>query len=291
MANGISKQLLEKILGSKAASKWSRITGRLADARVPTNVLKPIISIYSAAMKVNAQEYIEPKDGFASFNDFFGRHLKDGERDTGFDPDVLVSPCDGRLTSFGNIDCTGLFEIKKSSYTLAALLGSEADAAYFADGTFAVVYLHPRDYHRVHAPCSAELTKTRHIPGACYPVTGWCEAIVDNIYEKNERMIFFFDLPNNEKIALCMVAALNVGNIESQFRPNIDKQRRVSSERAFENTVKTKIGEELGAFLLGSTVVLLGSKKAYSLNVDLTVGPTKLGVRIGTMSVSGQSNT
>jgi phosphatidylserine decarboxylase len=274
--------LLKNLLGSRAALGLSRMMGRLADVKAPSELLKPAISLYSKAMGVDADAYEEQKGGFASFNEFFGRRLKEGERPICTDKDALISPCDGRLSSFGALEGEALeFSIKQSRYNLTSLLGSETDAVRFQGGTFAVIYLHPRDYHRVHAPCGSILSKARHIPGARYPVNGWCEALVENIYDKNERMAFFFDLPDGQCIALVMVAALGVGNIETPFDPGVDRRQAVMRERFFDPAVTIAKGMEIGAFLLGSTVVLIGSRGAFSLDKGLMVGPTRLGVRIG----------
>jgi phosphatidylserine decarboxylase len=284
-----STKLIENVLGSRVALGASRIMGRLADTKVPAAVLRPAVRLYSAAMKVDASACVEPEDGFSTFNEFFGRTLKDNAREICREKDALTSPCDGRLCAFGSLDESGVeFTIKKSRYTLASLLGSEADANLFKNGDFAVIYLHPRDYHRVHAPFDLRLTETRHIPGTRYPVTAWCEALVDNIYDKNERMVFSADLENGGKAALVMVAALGVGNIETPFDPASDKRQRTATDRCFNPPVRVEKGAELGAFLLGSTVVLIGSQGAFSLAEGLEAGPIELGARIGSVHASAK---
>jgi phosphatidylserine decarboxylase len=276
--------LMRSILGSRAALGFSRVLGRISDVKAPGAVLKSVIALYSKAMGVDSDAYDEPEGGFASFNEFFGRHLKAGERPMKADAETLISPCDGRLSAFGVVQGDNSeFSIKQSRYTLASLLGADTDAERFRNGTFVVIYLHPRDYHRVHMPCSSALQITRHIPGARYPVNGWSEALVENIYDKNERMVFLFDLPNGQSMALVMVAALGVGNIETPFDPGVDRRQLVIRERCFDPAVAIQQGLEIGAFLLGSTVVLIGSNGAFSLDKGLMVGPTRLGVRLGEM--------
>lgn len=284
-----STKLVENVFGSRIALGASRIMGRVADAKVPGAMLRPAVRLYSAAMKVDASDCIEPNGGFSTFNEFFGRTLKDKAREICKEKDALTSPCDGRLSAFGSLDESGVeFTIKKSRYTLASLLGSKADAELFEQGDFAVIYLHPRDYHRVHTPFDIQLTKTRHIPGTRYPVTGWCEALVDNIYDKNERTVFFADLKNGGKAAVVMVAAFGVGNIETPFDPAEDKRQNAVTARCFNPSVPLEKGAELGAFLLGSTVVLIGSRGAFSFTEGLETGPTKLGARIGGVHASAK---
>lgn len=283
-------ELFTDLLGGPIAEGAGKVMGRLADLPAPQALLKPMMRLYSGVMGVESGVYEEPEEGFASFNGFFGRRLKPGEREICPDADALVSPCDGSLSAFGRLDENGTeFTIKRSRYSLASLLGSESDAASFKDGGFAVIYLHPRDYHRVHAPGDAALTATRHIPGTRYPVSGWCEALVDNIYDKNERMVFFFDLQNGEKIALVMVAAFGVGNIETPFHPGVERSAGAVKDKTFTPATRVAKGEEIGAFLLGSTVVLIGSRAAYSLDAGLETGPTKLGVRLGGMIPPGKT--
>ncbi len=276
--------LLVNFVGSRAALGVSRIMGKLADVNAPNSVIRPAVSLYSKIVGVDSDAYEEPENGFHSFNAFFGRRLKENERPICKDENALLSPCDGRLSAFGALEgSTAAFSIKQSHYTVAGLLGSETDAERFQDGVFAVIYLHPRDYHRVHSPCPSSLIKTRHIPGRRYPVNGWSEARVENIYDKNERMVFLFEFPGGRSIALVMVAALGVGNIETPFDPGVDKRQPVLRERCFDPAVPISEGVEIGAFLLGSTVVLLGSNGAFSLDQGLMIGPTRLGVRIGEM--------
>src|SRR5207237_361159 len=111
------------------------------------------------------------ESGFASFNAFFTRALRPGLRPVDPDPLSVVSPADGRIEDAGPIDSGSAFPVKGQRYTVAGLLGSEADAASFAGGLYAVVYLAPRDYHRFHAPAAGRVIAVRHVPGELYPVT------------------------------------------------------------------------------------------------------------------------
>ncbi len=275
-------ELLKEFLGGPPAVGFGRAMGRLADVKASKELLKPAVSLYTALLGVDQTAYEVPEGGFSTFNEFFGRRLAPGTRPVCTDPGAIVSPCDGRLSSFGRMDETGTeFSIKQSRYSLSSLLGSQTDAEVFRGGTFAVIYLHPRDYHRVHAPAPARLTAARHIPGTRYPVTSWCERMVDNIYDKNERMVFFFDFENGGRAALVMVAALGVGNIESPFHPDIQAAPSALSEKEFAPPREVLSGEEIGGFLLGSTVVLIGSREAFALDEGLETGPIKLGIRIG----------
>jgi phosphatidylserine decarboxylase len=117
-------------------------------------------------------------------------------------------------------------------------------------------------------------------------VTSWCEKFVDNIYDKNERMVFGFKIPGGGEIAVIMVAAFGVGNIETCFDPGIDRRKSVKRERIFDPVQRVRKGEELGVFLLGSTVVLIGSNGALELDERLEWGPIKMGQKIGKVLTS-----
>ncbi len=284
------KQIIERAFGSRAAVGMSHIMGHLASVRLPAFVLNPVINVYSKSFGVNTAECDVPEQGFECFNAFFGRRLHPGVRPVSEVGDAVVSPCDGRITGTGTVtreaDC--LFRIKGSTYTLPSLLGREAGDATFDGGEFLVIYLHPRDYHRVHVPADAGLIRTVHIPGTRYPVTSWCEDRVAGIFEKNERMVFCFELPNGQRLSLVMVAAFGVGNIDTEYNPGFGKGQNARLERRFDPPVGLTRGADLGAFLLGSTVVMVWSKGAVALD-DLESGPITMGRKIGSIGTSPPS--
>ena len=276
------KLWIEKSLGSRIALGISRVMGRVADIPMPGSVMKPVVRLYSMGMGVDTDEAPPPEDASFPFNRFFGRHIDPAARPIDPVANALVCPSDGQIVAMGRVENKDTaFTIKDSRYTLQSLLGDEAPMKDYLSGQYAVIYLHPRDYHRVHVPYDMNLTYTRHIPGSRFPVTAWCEKFVDNIYDKNERMVFGFDLPSGGSLAVVMVAAFGVGNIETRFDPGIDKRTAVSRERSFEPTVALRKGEDLGAFLLGSTVVLIGSNGVLELDERLEWGPIKMGQKIG----------
>ncbi len=257
--------------------------GHLAGIPLPGPVLQPLIKLYSLGFGVDNGEVQAPPDGFASFGDFFARHLRSDARPFPEEPHRFTSPCDGRLTAFGEIRQDGepLFEIKAERYQLKSLLGNEEESRSFEGGGFAVIYLHPRDYHRVHAPTTLHLAKTRHIPGARFSVASWCERLVDGIYDKNERVVFHSRLPEGGAVSLVMVAAFGVGNIDTPYDPGFSVKKNVSWQREFEPHATLARGDELGAFRLGSTVVMVWSKGAVTLDDNLDIGPVKLGRPLG----------
>jgi phosphatidylserine decarboxylase len=276
------KVWIEKALGSQAAVGMSRVMGHLADIPLPKRILKPVTDLYTLTLGVDETDTVYPEDERFPFNRFFGRRLESEARPIDPAPDALTSPCDGQIVAMGRIDSEDVsFSIKSSKYTVASLLGTETTPKSYVDGAYAVIYLHPRDYHRVHVPFDGTLTTARHIPGSRFPVTSWCEKLVDNIYDKNERMVFMTALPSDASLAVIMVAALGVGNMETAYDPGVDPRQAVCRERHFDPPIALERGRELGAFLVGSTVVLLGSNGAIELDERLEWGPIKMGQKIG----------
>jgi phosphatidylserine decarboxylase len=275
--------MMERLFATYLARSASRIMGRVATTPLPGGVLRPLIGAYALGLGVSMDEIEEPSGGFRSFGEFFGRRLRTGARPVCAEDGALVSPCDGEILSFGDITETAgcSFAIKGSRYDIGALLGSPEAAPVFGGGGYLVVYLHPRDYHRVHMPADGVLLRVRHIPGTLYPVNGWLDGRVDEILGKNERMVFHIELPAGGELALVMVAAFGVGNIDTRFSPGPRLRHDVSRERDFEPPVPLDRGAEIGAFMLGSTVVLLWTEGAFELVPGLVRCATAMGRKLG----------
>jgi phosphatidylserine decarboxylase len=263
--------LLHRLFESGLPGRASRALGYAADIPLPPKVLDALITAYAAAVGVDTWEYEKPGGGFTCFSDFFARRLKPGARPVPGEPDAFVSPCDGALEAVFEASLEGTaLHVKGSDYSADELLGARREGERFAGGGGLVVYLHPRDYHRVHAPCRGELVRVRHIPGSRFPVAPWLEKRVARLYQKNERVVFFFDLPGGGALALVMVAAMGVGDIASMHAPTPAPTEQTT--RALDPRVPVVAGDEIGAFRIGSTVVVLWSKGAVSLHSGLAVG-------------------
>jgi phosphatidylserine decarboxylase len=249
-----------RILRLIPRERITRALGHLTDARVPQAVLNPVLKIYSRAYNVDMSEAVEPAEGFATFNEFFTRRLRDGLRPIDPDPDVIISPSDGRLDDAGDIDEGRTFVVKGQRYDAAELLGSASDAEQYAGGRYVVVYLSPRDYHRVHSPADGRIHKVRHLPGTLFPVNEFGVKHVPLLFAKNERVAMFLETEQYGSIAVVMVGAMVVGRITLSFdgppRPSLNGP---VVERWYDEETLPAIrkGDELGAFQLGSTVVLL----------------------------------
>lgn len=252
-----------RILRMLPRERITHALGHFTDIRVPQTLLKPVLNLYTRAYKVDLEEAVLPSEGFRTFNEFFTRRLRDGLRPIDPDPGTVVSPADGWLDDSGPVDLAHSFRVKGRPYDVAELLGSAADARPFAGGRYAVVYLSPRDYHRVHAPVAAHLEKLRHIPGTLFPVNRFGVQHVPRLLARNERVAMFFRSETFGSVAVVMVGAMIVGKITLAFdAPDRPVMGDLAAERVYGNGTTTgpiyfQKGAELGAFQLGSTVVLL----------------------------------
>ena len=194
---------------------------------------------------------------YASFNDFFTRALKLGARPLAASD--LVSPVDGAISQFGAIDGEQIFQAKGHRYSTTALVGGDAAlAAQFADGHFATLYLSPKDYHRVHTPCAGRLTRMIHVPGDLFSVNPTTARGVPNLFARNERVVCVFDSAHGPWINV-LVGATIVGSMATVWHGVVNPPRpgTLREWRYDDRTVQLAQGDEMGRFLLGSTVVLL----------------------------------
>ena len=145
--------------------------------------------IFVRMFDVDMSEAVVPAGGCGSFDKFFTRELVPGARKPDPRPDVIVSPADGRVEDMGTIDSAARFRVKGFDYTVGELLGSEAEVPHFAGGKFFIVYLSPRDYHRVHAPVDGRVRRVRHVDGTLYPVNAIGLVHVAKLFARNERVV------------------------------------------------------------------------------------------------------
>ncbi len=280
--------MVERLFNSRFAGYVNRAIGVAADVRVPGALLRPIINAYILGMGVDETDIFEPPGGFACFGDFFARQLKSGARPVCEDPGAMVSPSDGEIVGFGEITdgVESTFTIKGDTYSIDRLLRERDAGERYSGGGYMVIYLSPRDYHRVHSAVDGDLRNVRHIPGARFSVAPWSAKRIDGIYEKNERMVFDFSLAGGGALSLVMVAAFGVANIETKYAPPLGKS--YPTAREIDPVIPIARGDELGAFRLGSTVVLLWTAGAAKVDEGLQTGRISQGRRMGTTGVKGK---
>jgi phosphatidylserine decarboxylase len=238
----------------------SRLVGRLADLRLPSAILVPAIRAYARAFGADLAEAALPAEAYPSFNAFFTRGLREGARPIASGAGAVVSPSDSRLSAIGPVPPDGRLEqVKGSTYSIETLLGSPEDAAPFGRGVHATLYLSPAMYHRVHSPVDGRVRAWRHVPGRLFPVNAAGVRVVPGLFTRNERVAVFLDTEAHGPVAVVLVGAANVGRISLAFTDLVTNTRRgrpparVDAAEPF----ALRRGDELGAFNLGSSVLLL----------------------------------
>jgi phosphatidylserine decarboxylase len=256
----------------------TRAMGRLADRRWSAPVGRAVVALYSRVYKVEFADCCETS--WTSFDSFFTRSLRDGTRPVDPDPRAIVSPADGRLASIGPIDESSTLVVKGQRYRLDELVGDPTEARRYAGGQGAVVYLSPRDYHRVHAPVGGYVRRIRSMPGDYYPVNAVGERHVKNLLARNRRVAITIDTPDPTgigRVTVVMVAAIVVGRVTVT---GIKARDVPFGDHFFDPPLPLERGQELGVFHLGSTAVLLLEKGA-SVNLSAAGGSVRVGQRIG----------
>ena len=242
------------LMPKRAMTEFGGVVAQWQGGSVTTGIIRRFVAKYGVDMGEAAEPDITR---YASFNDFFTRALKLGARPLAASD--LVSPVDGAISQFGAIDGEQIFQAKGHRYSTTALVGGDAAlAAQFADGHFATLYLSPKDYHRVHTPCAGRLTRMIHVPGDLFSVNPTTARGVPNLFARNERVVCVFDSAHGPWINV-LVGATIVGSMATVWHGVVNPPRpgTLREWRYDDRTVQLAQGDEMGRFLLGSTVVLL----------------------------------
>jgi phosphatidylserine decarboxylase len=266
---------LQRLLPHQALS---RLTGALARSQQRW-IRRPFVHGFARAYGVDLTEAERGElDAYRSFNDFFTRALKPGARPLDPDPDAILAPADGVVSQCGRLTGDRLLQAKGTTYRLSALIGRDAPA-YF-DGSFATIYLAPRDYHRVHLPLAGRLVRTTAIPGRLFSVNARTEAGIADLFCRNERLACEFETPWGGMLVV-LVGAMIVASIATVWGGARSPYRRLQEDRW---DLPIERGAEIGRFLLGSTVVVCLEPGTMRLDDRLAPGlPVRMGQRIGTV--------
>lgn len=243
--------------------------------------IRQIIKIYG----VDMSEALEPNiDTYPSFNHFFTRELKPGVRPLNTEVNAVACPADGAVSQAGLISGGDIFQAKGKSFTTVELLGGcPVRAKAFENGTFATIYLSPKDYHRLHMPLTGTLKEMVHVPGRLFSVNKATTESVPGLFARNERVATIFDTEAGP-MALVLVGAIFVSSVETVWHgvvtpPTISS---VQTWRYDNDSPVLKIGEEMGRFNMGSTIILLfGKDKVQWLDGFQADKSVKLGEMIG----------
>ena len=249
--------LLQYLLPQQALTRLAGVVARWRGGAISTGLIRWFVGRYGVDMAEAAEPRIE---AYASFNDFFTRALRVDARPLAAAD--WICPVDGAISQFGRIERDQIFQAKGHHYSSTALLGGDAAlAAPFGDGSFATLYLSPRDYHRIHMPCAGTLRRMLHVPGALFSVNPRTARGVPGLFARNERVVCLFDDAHGRPFALVLVGATIVGSMATVWHGQVNPPRPgLLREWRYDDgspPVALAQGAEMGRFLLGSTVVML----------------------------------
>lgn len=222
---------------------------------------------FAARYGVDMSEAANPDiTSYPSFNEFFTRPLRADVRPLAAAD--LICPVDGAISQFGAIERDQIFQAKGHAYSTAALVGGDRElAAQFEGGHFATLYLSPRDYHRIHMPCAGRLLRMIHVPGALFSVNPATARGVPGLFARNERVVCVFEGPHGPFV-LTLVGATIVGSMATVWHGVVNPPRpgKLRDWRYEDRRIELQQGQEMGRFLLGSTVVMLFPKGPLRFN-------------------------
>ena len=268
----IPKQAITLLAGRIARAKGGGLTTRL-------------IAWFVRRYRVNMLEAANPDmASYATFNEFFTRALKVGARPLAAAD--LICPVDGAISQFGRIEGQQIFQAKGHQYTSTALVGGDAAlAAQFDNGHFATLYLSPRDYHRIHMPCAGRLLRMIYVPGDLFSVNPATARGVPGLFARNERVVCVFE-GERGPFVLVLVGATIVGSMATTWHGAVNAPRpgRLSEWRYDSETILLQQGDEMGRFLLGSTVVMLFPQGPLQFNPAWQPGGA---IRLGEVMAQG----
>ncbi len=241
----------------KPGPVYSALVGLTARRRLPVPLRNAAYRAFARAVGADLDEAELDLRAYASLGDLFARRLKPGAREVDADPMSIISPCDGVLAALGTALDGSLIQAKGKNYSLEELVVDEELADRLVGGDYATIYLSPRDYHRVHSPVDGRLIRYEYIPGALWPVNPVVATRRDRLLVRNERVVITIDAGRLGMVAVVMVGAAGVGNIALTYAPESVTWRAQGERRRIELDYELARGDELGAFRLGSTVVMV----------------------------------
>ncbi len=267
--------LFQYLLPKQALTAFAGVVANASCGHITTRLITWFVGRYGVNM---AEAENADVASYATFNEFFTRPLKANARPLADAP--YLCPVDGAISQFGAIDREQIFQAKKHHFTTAALVGGDADLAKrFENGSFATLYLSPKDYHRIHMPCDGRLTRMIYVPGALFSVNPTTARGVPGLFARNERIVCVFESAHGPFV-MVLVGATIVGSMATVWHGVVNPPRRPNVHEwsyADQEIVLNK-GAEMGRFMLGSTVVMLFPKSTLTFNANW--GPS-VAIRMG----------
>ncbi len=254
----------------------SQAMGRLVRVKAPKPVLLAAMHGFCKVYGADPREAERELADFTTFQDFFTRRLKAGARPIDTRPDIVPSPVDAVVSAFGPLGRGTLIQAKGVEYSLDALLGGSDDADPYRHGTYAVAYLAPKDYHRIHSPWNGEIVRWRYLPGALYPVNAMGIKHVHGVLARNERVVAHCTTEFGPA-AMIMVGATCVGHMRTCFTDLCANEGRPGSGlRTLDRPLAQQRGDEFGVFEMGSTIVMVFARS----DLD-AVRPVPFAIKVG----------
>ncbi|CAI8317429.1 archaetidylserine decarboxylase [Porticoccaceae bacterium] len=253
---------LQRILPKHALS---RLIAMAAESKRPW-LKNWLINRAIDAFDIDMEEAItDDLEHYENFNGFFTRELKAGVRPIAKGKNSIVSPADGVISQAGPINKTRILQAKGIDYSVSRLVGSSDAAKRFDNGSFATIYLSPKDYHRVHMPAAGKLVRSRYIPGELFSVNDKTAQALPGLFARNERLVCEFESKELGDFVVIFVGAMLVAGIETVWggfeKPGPGLVRETDHSKA---ALSYKKGEEIGRFKFGSTVILLFKEQAVA---------------------------
>jgi phosphatidylserine decarboxylase len=274
------KVLLQYVLPKQLLTAFAGRVAGMRGGSMTTRLIRWFVGRYG----VDMAEAADPDIGsYRSFNEFFARPLKVGLRPLAAAD--FVSPVDGVISQFGAIDDHHILQAKGHRFTTTELVGGDAVlAGEFRHGSFANLYLAPKDYHRLHMPCDGRLLRMIYVPGALFSVNPVTARGVPNLFARNERVVCVFESPEHGLFVMVLVGATIVGSMATVWHGVVNPKRtgKVSEWSYVHQDIRLAKGEEMGRFLLGSTIVMLFRQGAIAFDENWAPErPVRLGERMG----------
>lgn len=268
----LPKRALTRLVGYAAGAKLGKIT---------TLAIQNFAKFY----RINLQEADGKITDYKTFNDFFARRLKSGARSIDNNDNSIVFPADGRISAFGELKENIQLQAKGHYFSTDALLASETDSALFDDGKFITVYLSPSDYHRVHIPFAGKLIKMTYVPGELFSVNPLYMKNIPELFSRNERVVCIFETPIG-KMAIILVGAAIVRSIYMNWC-GIVAPNKANEPQTYEyplRDISFHKGDEIGKFMMGSTVICLFEKDKIKFDEALQIERhIQMGQKMGTI--------
>jgi phosphatidylserine decarboxylase len=279
-------RLLILLLAVLPKHLMSRMAGSLANLPVPRPLRPSVYRGYSRVFGATPEDAELALSEYPSINAFFTRALKPGLRPVA--DGAIVSPADASVGACGPVADDTLIQAKGRNYSLSALLGDDALARRMDGGSFATLYLAPRDYHRIHVPVDGVITRATYIPGELWPVNVFAVANVADLFAVNERIVITIERPGGGAVAVVLVGATMVGMTRLVFDDlHTNARRREVQRRTYDPPVPVRAGGPLGHFEFGSTVIVVCSSESGAFDPLATGQTVRMGERLGLSGDAG----